>query len=45
MPGPKVKVGASRAFAIRAMVMVIVVVICRPVVEPTPWMLMSSRGI
>ena len=45
MPGPEVRVLATKAVAIRAMVMVIVMVVDRPVVEPMPWMPMSSKGI
>ena len=40
MPGPEVK-----AVVIRAMVVVMVVVMGRPVIKPMPWMPMSSRGI
>ena len=43
--GPKVRVMATKAMAIRAMVVVLVMVIGRPVVKPMPWMLKSSRGI
>ena len=35
----------TKAVAIRAVVMVIVVVVGRPMVEPMPWMPMSSRGM
>ena len=45
IPGPKVRVMATKAMAIRAMVMVMVVVMGRPMVEPMLWMPMSSRGI
>ena len=45
MPGPKVRVVATKAVAIRTMVMVMVVVMGSPVVEPMSWMLISSRGI
>ena len=45
MLGSKVRVMAIKAVAIRAMVMVIVIVMCRPMVVPMPWMPMSSRGI
>ena len=45
MPGPKVSVMATEAVAIRAMVIVIVVVMSRPMVEPMLWMPMSGRGI
>ena len=37
MPGPEVRVMASKAIAIRAVVMVMVVVVGRPVVKPMPW--------
>ena len=36
MPGPKVRVMATKAMAIRAMVLVMVVVIGRLMVEPMP---------
>ena len=42
---PKVRVMVTKAVAIRAMVVVIFVVVGRPVVEPIPWMPMSSKGI
>ena len=45
MLGPKVRVVVTKAMAIRAMVMGIVMVMGRPVVEPMPRMPMSSRGI
>ena len=45
MLGPKVRVGATKARAIRAVVMVMVVVIGRSMVGPIPWIPMSSRGI
>ena len=45
MPGPEVRVVAKKAVAIRAMVMVIVMVMGRPIVGPIPWIPMSSRGI
>ena len=37
MPGPEVRVMAFKAKAIRAMVVVMVVVVGRLVVEPMPW--------
>ena len=45
MPGLKVRVMATKAIAITAVVVVIVMVMGRPVVKPMPWMPMSSRGI
>ena len=45
MPGPKVRVVATKAVAIRAMVRVGIADVGRPMVEPMPWMPMSSRGI
>ena len=36
---------ATKAMVIRPVVVVIIMVISRPVVEPMPWMPMSSRGI
>ena len=45
MPGPEVRDMATKAMAIRAMVMVMVMVMGRPLVEPMPWMPMSSRGV
>ena len=45
MLGPKVRVMATKAVAIRAVVVVMFVVVARPVVEPIPWIPMSSRGI
>ena len=45
MLGPEVRVVDTKAVAIRAVVMVIVVVVGRPMVEPMPWMPMSSRGM
>ena len=47
MPMPKVRVVVTKAMTIRAvvMVMVMVVIMGRSVVEPMPWMPMSSRGI
>ena len=45
MLGPKVRVVVIKAVAIRAMVVVMVMVVGRLMVEPLPWMPMSSRGI
>ena len=45
MLGPEVRVVVTKAMAIRAMVVVMVMVMGRPMVEPMPWMPMSSRGI
>ena len=45
MPGPKVRVVANKAVAIRVLVVIIVMVMGRPVVRPTPWIPMSSRSI
>ena len=36
---------ATKAMAIRAVVMVMVVVMGRPIAEPMPWIPMRSRGI
>ena len=43
MPGPEVRVMLTKAVAIRAMVVVMVVVVGRPIVEPLPWMPINSR--
>ena len=43
--GPKVRAVATKAMAIQAMVLVIVIDMGRPVVRPMPWMPMGSRGI
>ena len=45
MPGPEVRVIAAKAIAIRAMVIVLLMVVGRLIVKPMPWMPMSSRGI
>ena len=46
MPGHEVRVVATKAMAIRDMVIVMVMVMGRPMVEPMPWIPMSSsRGI
>ena len=45
MPGPEVRVMVTKAVASRVMVLVMVVVVGRPMVEPMPWMPMRSRGI
>ena len=43
--GPEGRVGVTKAGTIRAMVMVMVLVVGRPMAEPIAWMPMSSRGI
>ena len=45
MLGPKVRVVATEVVAISAMVIIMIVVMGRPIVEPMPWMPISSRGI
>ena len=45
MPGLEVRVMVTKSMAIKAVVVVIVEVISRPMVKPIPWMPMSSRGI
>ena len=45
MLGPEVRVIATKAVAIRVVVVVMVMVMGRLVVEPMPWMPMSSRNI
>ena len=45
MPGPEVRAMVTKAVAIRAVVMVMVVVMGRLLVKPMPWMPMSSRSI
>ena len=45
MPGPKLRIVVTKAMAIKAVVVVMVVVMGRPIVEPMPWMPISSRGI
>ena len=42
---PKVRVMVTKTVAIRAMVMVLLVVVIRPEVNRMPWMLMSSRVV
>ena len=42
---PEVRVIATKAVAIRVIVMVMVVIMGRPMVGPMPWMPMSTRGI
>ena len=42
---PKVRVVATKAIAIRAIVIVMVMVVGKPMLEPMPWMPMSSGGI
>ena len=44
MPGREFRVMVTKYVAIRAMVVVMVMVMGRPVVEPMPWMPTSSRG-
>ena len=45
MLGPEVGVVATKAMAFSVMVIIMVMVVGRPMVEPMPWMPMSSRGI
>ena len=45
MLGPAVRAVVTKAVAIRAMVVVMVMVMGRLIAEPMPWMPMSSRGI
>ena len=45
MPGPKVRVVATKAVATKAIVVATVGVIGKPVVGPMPSIPMSSRGI
>ena len=45
IPGPEIRVMATKAAAIRAVMVVMVIYIGRPIVVPMPWMPMSSRGI
>ena len=45
MPGPEVGVMDTKNMAIKAMVVVMVVFIGKPVVLPMEWIPMSSRGI
>ena len=42
---PKVRVMATKAMAIRSLVIVMVIVVGRPIVRPMLWMAMISRGI
>ena len=44
LPGPKVRAVVTKAMS-KAMVVVMVIVVGRLVVEPMPWMPMSSTGI
>ena len=44
MPGPKVRVVATKPMPIRAEVVAIVGFVGRPMVGPMPWMLVSRRG-
>ena len=45
MPVPKVRAMATKAVAIKAVVVAMFGVVGRPVVGPMPWIPMSSRGI
>ena len=45
MLGLVVRVMVTKAVAIKAVVMVTVIVVGKPVVKPMPWMPMTSRGI
>ena len=45
MPGPKVRVVATKDMAIMSIVVTMVMVVVRPVVRPMPYMPMSSKGI
>ena len=45
MLGPKVRVVVTKVVAIRAVVLVMVMVLGRPLVDPILWKPMSSRGI
>ena len=45
MPRPEVRSWATKSWAIRAMVMVMVMVMGSHMVGPIPWIPMSSRGI
>ena len=45
MLGNEVRVVATKAVAIRSMVVFMVIIMGRLMVEPMPWMPMSSRGI
>ena len=45
IPGPKVRVVATKSVDIRTLVMLMVMVVGRPMVEPMQWMLRSSRSI
>ena len=45
MLGPKVRVVVTKVVAIRAVVLVMVMVLGRPLVDPILWIPMSSRGI
>ena len=45
MPGPEVRVMVTKAMAIRAVVIVLVMVMGRPMIEPMPWLPMSNMGI
>ena len=44
IPGPKVRVVATKVVAIKAIVMAMFGVLGRPMVEPIPWMPISCRG-
>ena len=45
MPGPKVRVEATKGVAIKAMVMAMFGVMVRPMVGPMPWIPRSNRVI
>ena len=45
MPASKVRVMVTKAMAIRAVIVVLVIIMGRPIVEPMLWIPMSSRGI
>ena len=45
MSGPKLRVVVTKAVAIRAVVVILVMVVGRLIVEPIPWMPMSNKGI
>ena len=45
MPETKFRVMFTKAMAIRAVIVVMVMVMGWPMVEPMPWIHMSSRGI
>ena len=45
IPWPEARVMATKAMAIRAMFIVMVMIMGRPMVGPMLWLPMSSRGI